>query len=432
VLAIRDAVTSFHYDVFYAPGVFPLGLSNPHVAGRVNMLARKLLPLPAACRSPGLLAECQQFLDNQSELRPLRDSSPIEIFRGDATEVHKFARNKTHEAILTSDGVLHADRQSYDLVRGKYDRKGNALRFWKGGKKVRTFTFDRIEELETVMTSRIELRVRHYIGLLGRTPFLAPSLILPLSILTCDCVDDGIARAIFCTFLSENKLEFFLRSLTLAAASCRTEAGLFKQETIFTRALRALFIGAGHKWLREFAANAVSNQVNDPAMLLNLVYTSFRAIPAEALYIIRSVLVLTAATSPSDRSVFIPFFTFLHTAIQSSVTQYSSPHLEIFSSLFTDLEVQISQFELTGNDPLLKLGPFISRILGRVPQLRYDVAQKSVWREEIDGFIHAHPDVLLEKVESFLEDRSPEHPIVYSYYQNFRFLLRAQIPELPV
>jgi hypothetical protein len=217
----------------------------------------------------------------------------------------------------------------------------------------------------------------------------------------------------------------------LAEVTCTPYIGLFKGSTVYKRALLALFVGVAHRWLRELAGNAASNRLTTPSKLLTLIYLSFTSIPGEALYIVRAVLLLTILSSPAERCVFMPFFNFINAALRPFLAQYFPEKLGLMSSLFAQLELQIQGQQLQYTDKMLRLAPFVNGILGEVPQLSCDVRRKAEWRRVVDAFIDLHPDVVLANVESFIDGANKENPIVYSYYQNLKFLLHQHAPNIP-
>ncbi|OHT09884.1 hypothetical protein TRFO_04427 [Tritrichomonas foetus] len=434
--------SGFSLSKLYSSLAFPFSRMSPIIQKILDPIEKQLQSINPSNRQEYILMYAKTFIHENPVLAPLStyNISHFVIFQS-LISYKRISKQKPCfiTAVLTLDGVLRTNDANNEIdIKGCTFsvHKNVEIEIIKNEKRIFKFYSDNAEKWHNVLTE-----LSHNDSILILPAFLriisvdcqttleqiiSPNLILTISLLNCCQLKTSLARSVFEIFLANKRLDFLLRSLFFAEASVTPLHYLFKKKTRYSTAMIALFTSVGHKWLYTLALNIIKNKISSSHSLLQLIFLAFKTIPNKALYIVRIVIMLSILTSTNhEKSIFIPFISFMRASIQPYITRYFSESVGCTSSLFAQLEMHLQSPIIVSNDTFLRLAPFVNDLLRISPKLIQDhETNQNSEVNEINEFIKSNPESLLKILKTYLESENPEHPVIYSYYQNLKFLLR--------
>lgn len=259
---------------------------------------------------------------------------------------------------------------------------------------------------------------------------ISPFLLFSVSLLNSNKIGLTKANMMFNILLSNGKLDFFIRSILSAEISLVPFSKLFTVKTRYTVSLLTLFCAVGSEWLNTLVSNINYNYIENGFDLLTIIYSLFSLIDKKSLYILRSILLMLLTICPSGLNPLVQFFRFIKISLRPFYEiSFSSVGCEYqYEKAFEDLENLILLSKGTQNNRLiLELAPFTRKIINQIPHLEGYKEITEIQARELYLFMLQNIDYFLEDFKSFHNIEISKLPIAFSFYQNFKFLLKEHI-----
>jgi hypothetical protein len=374
------------YTVFFQPLAFPIASTNPYAAAVVDTLTSSPFTFDSMC---DLL---QTFIPDS--LLPLSPESVV---------------LSTGRCRLLLNGDLLIDGQKCaDAPR--LTRRG----FEAGGRQ-----FDTTPEV-----------ARQFVDAANGPPVFGlfatnfehalvdPSLLLPLVLLSMPQFPLRCAQILFRAFVGRGLHSFLVRSLVLAELSSVPQRLFFGQPTAFARSLVALVCAFAGAWLEQVAPALERRGVELPEFV-GMLLKAVTKLPPEALSVIRILLVMLVSVLRDRATEFAAFLAFIEQVLGGRST---------VQAVIAQVLLQIRAGQGRSNTTLLKFRPFLATIFKTVPL----IGDGEVDIPEVREWVSAHESEVGREVARMVPASRKDHILMYSFAQNFRFLVAAAGGRLPL
>ena len=255
----------------------------------------------------------------------------------------------------------------------------------------------------------------------------SPDVSFVVTLLNHDKFSLTLADQVFQVFLSNKRIDYLIRCLLLSEMTTQDYNRMFTAKSLYSTSILVLFVSVAQQWITNFAQSFIENKIDTAEDMIELTMLAFGAIPPRALFIARALLLTTVIYVPSDSHPMMPFFNFVMAAIRPFVLEIDAEAKSRHHNIWTQLSDLLSSRDQFKSQFVLMLSPFMSRILNVVPVLN-DCPLGGVNVDAIYGFMSSNA-LSLNKAFREIHDRDQcDHPLVHSYYQNLRFLMKDVCP----
>ncbi|KAH0792596.1 hypothetical protein GPJ56_003430 [Histomonas meleagridis] len=251
---------------------------------------------------------------------------------------------------------------------------------------------------------------------------ISPFPILPIILLNHFEIGFKYPKMIFNIMASKKRIDFFMRTIINAEISLVPFSKLFKERTRYTTALMIMFISIAEDWLQTLITNIILNEVDNGIDLLTVIFSMFSIIDNKSFYFLRC-LILMLAVNCGNRHPLIPFFRFLKITLRPFFDMTFGSTKKTHEKAFDDLEWVICEPKYAQTRTVMELAPFTRKIIQSVPKI--DAADEDITTdaEELRKFMVKNVQYMLENLNEAREMDVTKHPVIFSYYQNMKFVL---------
>jgi hypothetical protein len=318
-------------------------------------------------------------------------------------------------------GAFVAGNESFD------SSKIEAVRTNDGFKIPRKFGFRAEANLAddfVAMINRTESRLPRILPLLSEAATLeealvAPNLVLAMALLNSMEFPLKLSELLFKLFVRHDRHHFLIRALVLAEISVTPIHLIFQELTKYSKPFMILFCSVAMTWLNQLIRKLQRHPTVKPSELLEILINACGTLPPEALYLVRVLITVLLFTVNDGRAVFSVFLNLL-TGLIGIASKLQHVGNSTTASMLSQLVIQLEGRGKSTNESLLDIAPFMMRLLQAVPRL---CISEILPIEKIGNFMEEFSDQICGEIERMSERGESEHILVFSFAQNFRFLL---------